>query len=236
MMDTKNQGKEVWDLFDENGNPRGKFVRGNGRIPPGLYHKTVEVIPTDMAGVLLLTRRSLLKRSGAGQLEFPAGSVISGETEKDAAIRELEEETGLRPKELYFLQKVRTNGIFRYTFLAYVPNMTNRNIVYAPEEVMGHMFVSYDEWLDLLPTAEYNGFRTRFYTEKLIANVKQLVNKNSFLKKPIQPQQKKHAPLTASNSLATKPPFRIDASPDDGIMPPELAEWEPNYEQGDDGT
>lgn len=235
-MDTKKPKKEVWDLFDENGNPRGKFVRGNGRIPPGLYHKTVEVIPTDMAGTLLLTRRSLNKRSGAGQLEFPAGSVISEETEKDAAIRELEEETGLRPQELYFLQKARTNGIFRYTYLAYVPDMTRKNISYSPEEVMGHEFVSYDEWLELLPTSEYNGFRTRFYTDKLFANVKQLVNKNVSRKKPNQRQPKKHAPLTASKSLATKPPYKVDAAPDDGAIPPELAEWEPNFEQGDDGT
>jgi 8-oxo-dGTP pyrophosphatase MutT (NUDIX family) len=47
---------------------------------------------------LLLTERSHTMRSHPGQVSFPGGSVDPGETAQQAALREAEEETGLRPE------------------------------------------------------------------------------------------------------------------------------------------
>lgn len=227
--------KEVWDLYDSEDHHKGTFIRGNGSIPPGLYHKTVEVIPTDMAGTLLLTRRSLSKRMGGGLLEFPAGSVIAGETEKDAAVRELLEETGLRPAKLFFLQKARTPGILRYTFLAYVPNIRHRKVIIPKDEVMDYQFVDYNTWLRLITSNDYNGFRTRFYTEKLLANVKTMVH--HYADEVVEPP-KQHAPLAPAKGLAHKPRCNTGNKcfEDNDTVPPADPEWEPSIEQGDDGT
>lgn len=227
--------KEAWDLYDSEDRHRGTFIRGNGSIPPGLYHKTVEVIPTDMAGTLLLTRRSLTKRMGGGLLEFPAGSVIAGETEKDAAVRELMEETGLRPSKLFFLQKARTPGILRYTFLAYIPDIRHRKVVIPKEEVMDYQFVDYDTWLKLITSNDYNGFRTRFYTEKLLTNVKTMVHHYA---DEVMELPKQHAPLTPAKSLATKPRSNTGNKcfEENDTKPSVDPEWEPSVEQGDDGT
>jgi 8-oxo-dGTP pyrophosphatase MutT (NUDIX family) len=46
---------------------------------------------------LLLTERSHTMRSHPGQVSFPGGSIDSGETPRQAALREAEEETGLDP-------------------------------------------------------------------------------------------------------------------------------------------
>ena len=46
---------------------------------------------------LLLTERSHTMRSHPGQVSFPGGSVDPGETAQQTALREAEEETGLRP-------------------------------------------------------------------------------------------------------------------------------------------
>lgn len=45
---------------------------------------------------LLLTERAHDMRSHPGQVSFPGGSIDPGETARDAALREAEEETGLR--------------------------------------------------------------------------------------------------------------------------------------------
>ena len=48
-------------------------------------------------GELLLTERAHHMRSHPGQVSFPGGSIDPGETARQAALREAEEETGLRP-------------------------------------------------------------------------------------------------------------------------------------------
>ncbi len=47
---------------------------------------------------LLLTERSHTMRSHPGQVSFPGGSVDPGETARETALREAEEETGLGPR------------------------------------------------------------------------------------------------------------------------------------------
>ena len=46
---------------------------------------------------LLLTERAHDMRSHPGQVSFPGGSIDPGETAREAALREAEEETGVRP-------------------------------------------------------------------------------------------------------------------------------------------
>ena len=51
----------------------------------------------DSGGELLLTERAHHMRSHPGQVSFPGGSIDEGETPRQAALREAEEETGLDP-------------------------------------------------------------------------------------------------------------------------------------------
>ena len=229
--------QEIWDLFDCNYQFKGTFIRGNGKIPPNLYHKTVEVIPTDMQGNLLITRRSMLKKTAAGQWEFPAGSVISGETEEQAAVRELKEETGLRPSKLYLLQKGRAPGIIRYTFLAYIPNLLSAKLHCDPAEVMESQIVDYNGWMNLLPTQEYNGFRTKFYNDKLFASMKKLVHHYAEEKTDTVAAPQPHKPLSKSSGLSAKYRHSQNSQCEENAdTPPEIPDWEPSVEQGDDGT
>ena len=236
---------ELWDLFDKEGNFVRTFVRKSGRIPDGLYHKTVEIVPTDMKGHLLLTQRALTKRLGAGKFEFPAGSVISGETEQQAAVRELMEETGLKPKALYLLQKATINGsgnnrsgMKRYTYLAYIPDMTKAEMHFPPEEVMGHKIVTFDEWMALMTTSQYNHNRLTAYATNFASNLKIYCNKyadSTTLTKP--EQEPKKEPMNRATGLAPKRNTKLDPrcyEQDDTPQRPE--NWEPEFEQGDDGT
>lgn len=67
-------------------------------IPRGEYHIVVQVMTINQEGEILLTQRVPEKTSG-GKWECSGGCAISGETGREAAVRELFEETGIEAAE-----------------------------------------------------------------------------------------------------------------------------------------
>ncbi|MBW9110897.1 NUDIX hydrolase [Microbacterium ureisolvens] len=87
---------ELWDLIDAAGAPVGRtHRRGDPRFPAGLFHVVASVCVVRGDGLVLLTRRAAGKDWGL-TWEFPAGSALTGESSEQAAVRELQEETGVR--------------------------------------------------------------------------------------------------------------------------------------------
>ncbi len=86
---------ELWDLLDGDGHLLGKtHIRGEA-LPPGTYHRVVEIFTVNSRGELLLTLRSPDKYPFPDMWEVTGGSVLAGEDSLTAARRELREETGL---------------------------------------------------------------------------------------------------------------------------------------------
>lgn len=86
---------ELWDLLDRQGNPLGiTHVRGE-ELPKGAYHRTVEIFTVNSHGELLVTLRDPDKETYPDMWEITGGSVVAGEDSLTAAIRELQEETGI---------------------------------------------------------------------------------------------------------------------------------------------
>ena len=231
--------QEVWDLFDKDYKFVRKFVAGKGSvIPDDLYHKCVEVIPTDMEGHLLVTQRAMKKRSAPGLWEFPAGSVLAGESEEAASVRELKEETGLRPKKLYFIQRARMRGVIRYIYIAYIPELTTALLNLPPDEVMDARLINYDEWMALVTTSDYNHFRTNAYNIKFYETLKVIVNKYADEAQLTTSENVSQKPFVRSNGLKNKKPKHLDKRcyEENETYPLGYEDWEPPVEQGDDGT
>lgn len=88
--------KEIWDIFDADGNPTGRtVVRGRYFLKPGEYHLVVHIWIVSSDGRLLLQRRSDKKRLMPGEWAATGGAAISGESSFEAAKRELFEELGI---------------------------------------------------------------------------------------------------------------------------------------------
>jgi len=86
---------EWWDVVDAEGAPTGDtFRRGTACWPSGRFHLIVAVCVKNADGAVLLTQRSAGKEFPFGW-EFPGGSALAGESSRNAASRELREETGL---------------------------------------------------------------------------------------------------------------------------------------------
>src|SRR5438067_3756478 len=82
--------ERVLDAFEAPEPARG------GALPPDLAAVLLALFDTPEGPSLLYTRRTDTMRSHAGQISFPGGRVEPGESPRDAALREAEEEVGLR--------------------------------------------------------------------------------------------------------------------------------------------
>ena len=105
---------ELWDLYDAERTPLFRTrVRGTPCVQ-GEYHLVVSIWTVDSRGNILLTLRDPAKESFPNTWENTGGSALAGETSRQAAVRELEEETGIiaAEDELFLLGTERTKDSF----------------------------------------------------------------------------------------------------------------------------
>lgn len=89
---------EYFDLYTSARRPLGRRVLRGAPIPRGEYHIVVQVMTINHKGEILLTQRVPQKTSG-GKWECSGGCAVAGETSREAAVRELFEETGISAEE-----------------------------------------------------------------------------------------------------------------------------------------
>lgn len=98
---------ELWSLYDKNCK---KVIDEHDScipIPEGLYHLSVEVWATS-ASKFFLTKRAPTKKNYPGYWECTGGSALAGEDFLDAAVREVEEELGIKVKPEQFSLMARS--------------------------------------------------------------------------------------------------------------------------------
>jgi len=98
-------------------------------LPPGGFAHAAAIVPLhekDGEPHVLLTRRPKHMSRHAGQLSVPGGSVHSGEDPLEAALREADEEVGLRRADVDVLGRLSETLVLQSAFrltpwVAYVP-------------------------------------------------------------------------------------------------------------------
>lgn len=110
---------EMWDLFDEKRRPLFRTHQRGKMKHPGEYHVVVEIWTVDSGRNILLTLRDPNKEVYPNKWEVTTGSALAGETSRQAAVRELREETGIlaAEEELLFLASYREPSAFVDTYL-----------------------------------------------------------------------------------------------------------------------
>ena len=86
---------ELWDAYDKTGNKLGFDLVRDEPIPENIYHIVVEIFVFSTDGKVLVTQRHPDK-SWSLKWENTGGSILKGETPEQGAVRELQEETGIR--------------------------------------------------------------------------------------------------------------------------------------------
>ncbi len=164
---------ELWDLYDAGRKPLGKTRVRGASGSEGEYHVVVSVWTVDSRGNILLTLRDPAKESYPNHWENTGGSALAGETSRAAAVRELEEETGIcaREEELTLLgtETAKTSFVDHYLLRRDVPLSAIR---LQPGETANARWVTLAQ-LDAMiadlslakPIGEqFNGIRERFLT------------------------------------------------------------------------
>lgn len=85
---------EIWDIYNKNRQLTGRTVKRGDVLGENEYHLVVSVWIRNSEGKWLITKRSKGK-SYPLKWEATGGSVLSGETSKEGALREVKEEIGI---------------------------------------------------------------------------------------------------------------------------------------------
>ena len=161
---------EYWDLYDAERKPLGRTIKRGNAFAEGEYYVCCEVWMQNSEGKLLMTQRHPDKKAG-GLWEFTGGGVLAGETTKQAAVRELEEELGVLAgeTELSLLDVYQHKNYFMDLFII-KKDMDPKNLVLQPEEVVDAKWVSHEELLQMIEEKQVVwsvGLRYGMYGEKL---------------------------------------------------------------------
>jgi len=161
---------EYWDLYDANRNPLGRTIKRGDAFAEGEYYVCCEVWMQNSEGKLLMTQRHPDKKAG-GLWEFTGGGVLAGETTKQAAVRELEEELGIlaEESELSLLEVYQHKNYFMDIFVI-KRDVDTASLKLQPEEVVDAKWVSREELLRMIEEKHVVwsvGLRYGMYGEKL---------------------------------------------------------------------
>lgn len=131
----------------DSGRPRpspleGTGIRASAVLAP-LYESDGEVF-------VVLTRRAQHLRSHQGEVSFPGGAVESGESHREAALRESFEETGMKPGDVEIIGEL--DHLKTYTSRSYIVPFVGElaarpELAANPDEVEKILHVSLDELL-----------------------------------------------------------------------------------------
>ena len=113
------------------------YGRHQGPLPPTVSRAAVLVllVPVGDSWVLPLTVRNHQLRHHAGQISFPGGRLENGEDVFTAAIREAEEEIGLRPDQVEVIGQLSPLHVFASRFhVTPVVAVANETVDYTVNE------------------------------------------------------------------------------------------------------
>lgn len=132
---------ELWDLTDASGRPVGRtHRRGDPGFPAGLFHIVSAVCVVRDDGLVLITQRAAVK-DWPLSWEFPAGSILKGESSREGAVRELREETALRAAVDALESVGRVTEAEALLDLYVVRGLADLTLTLDPEEVADAMWV-----------------------------------------------------------------------------------------------
>lgn len=146
--------KEFWDIYDKNRVFQNRTIRRGDLLQEGEFYICCEVWFQNLKGELLITKRHPDKKAG-GLWEFIGGGVLSGETTKKAAVREVKEEIGIdvSETELSFLHELRQKNYFMDIYLVN-RDIRAENIVLNENETIDANWVSKDELKKMIENKE----------------------------------------------------------------------------------
>lgn len=158
---------ELVDVLNDEGKKTGEIVEKLKAHKDGICHGISAIALINTKGNVLLQKRALIKRDAPGKWDLSAaGHITSGDTPKEAAVRETFEEIGIEIKEdelelvdtFLYNKKNENKHIKHYTYLYVIKkDITEDMIVRQETEVDEVKFVNKKEYIELLESGKMAG-------------------------------------------------------------------------------
>lgn len=138
---------ELWELYDDDKKNTGLVIQRGEPIPKGYHFLCVEVWIINVNQEALLTKRHPDKPVYPCCWEIPGGGVIKAESEKEAAVREVKEETGIKIpiEKLRFMGDYVGNSYIISTYFYYLEGNPYPKLTLQKEEVTDARWVALDQ-------------------------------------------------------------------------------------------
>ena len=158
---------EYWDVLNEQGEKTGKRLRRTAynQLASGEYHLVVHIWIINSKGEFLIQRRSRERLPMPGEWAATGGSVLSGEESQAAAIRELQEELGIRvlPGEIHYLRQFkRKNSIIDFWWARVDANLSSLTL--DPNEVEEARWVSRSVLRQMIQQKQFHNYGRNYFS------------------------------------------------------------------------
>lgn len=173
---------EYFDLYTADRRPLGRKIQRGAPIPRGEYHIVVQIMTVNNEGEILLTQRVSTKTSG-GRWECSGGCAITGENSREAAARELFEETGIRvfPDEISLEWTLTTDSMLR-DFYIVNKNIPLEKIRLQSTEVCAAKWVSFERLEEMARSGQTTRTVSKWLENRrddLYEHVSEIISRNT---------------------------------------------------------
>ena len=128
---------EQWDIYDIQGNLTGRVKPRMAAFEKGEYHLACSLWLINPNGKALIQKRSLTKEISPGMWNITGGAASAGESSKEACLREVAEEIGLKlnPQDITLLSRTFNDDDCIFDDYIIIYNFDIATAIIQPEEV-----------------------------------------------------------------------------------------------------
>lgn len=163
--------KELLDILDDNGNRTGSIIERGNHLQKGEYILVVHIYIVNSKGEYLVQKRSMTKAVLPGVWETTAGAVTVGEDSRLGALREVEEEIGIKLELDELEHAARIKGEDRFMDIWFLrKDFDVSECTLQEEEVDDVKWIGAKEMIDHITNAPW---RQAEYKEKVIGAIKE---------------------------------------------------------------
>lgn len=155
---------ELFDILDKDGLPTGRTKPRGIPFEEGEYRRVVHIVILSTDGKMLIQQRQFFKSGYPGQWDLTVGgSALAGETGREAAQRELEEEIGLK-LDFSNIRPVITLAFDRGfdDFFVFVKDVDINGLVLQADEVRDVKWADCGTVLDMVKSGEFIPYKEDF--------------------------------------------------------------------------
>lgn len=178
--------REYLDIFDENNKSLNEKKERKIVHEKGLWHREIAVWILNEKNEILIQKRAATKKLAPNKWALCAGHIISGETIIEAALREVEEEVGIKnlcPADLILFDIQKTSNItedvqnnnYKYCYILKT-NYKENEFVIQEEELSEVKYISMEE-LENLSKKESENYAGSLKGKKLKDNLNKIQEK-----------------------------------------------------------